>query len=123
MKFKEQALGEIKNIFEVDVLEIINILLSGRMKCNAIKKIHLETFKNVIQFLSNELGWSEDEEIIDEQTKSETQVSSEDVNQNQHNDPRIPYKTKLKCNYFSYYGEKLFNKLSSSIKNLKHRHF
>ena len=67
MKFKQQALDELKNKFEVDELEILNILLSGRMKCNSIKKIHLETFKKVIEVLSNELSWREDEEILDEQ--------------------------------------------------------
>ena len=99
MKFKEQALDELKNKFEVDELEIINILLSGKMKCNTIKKIHVETFKKVIEVLSNELSWSEDEEILDEQTKSETQISSNDVKENQHNKKTCKFVQLGTCKY------------------------
>ena len=79
MKFKQEALEEMKKNFTLDELETIDILSSGNLKHNSIKKFHLETFKKVIHYLSGRLNWNVDEEIFDDQTKTQTQNSSEDV--------------------------------------------
>ena len=83
MNFKQEALDEMKKIFTLDELETIDKLSSGNLKGNSIKKIHLETFKKVINYLSEKLSWNVDEEIIDDQTKTQTQNSSEDVEENE----------------------------------------
>ena len=46
-------------------------------------EFHLETFKKVIHYLSGRLSWNVDEEIFDDQTKTQTQNSSEDVEENE----------------------------------------
>ena len=79
MNFKQEALDEMKKIFTLDELETIDKLSSGNLKGNSIKKIHLETFKKVIHYLSERLSWNVEEEILDDQTKTQTQYSSEDV--------------------------------------------
>ena len=66
MNFKQEALDEMKKIFTLDELETIDKLSSGNLKGNSIKKIHLETFKKVIHYLSEKLSWNVDEEIIDD---------------------------------------------------------
>ena len=83
MNFKQEALEEMKKNFTLDELETIDILSSGNLKVNSIKKIHLETFKKVIHYLSGRLNWNVDEEIFDDQTKTQTQNSSEDVEENE----------------------------------------
>ena len=79
MNFNQEALEEMKMNFTLDDLETIDILSSGYLKYNSIKKFHLETFKKVIHYLSGRLSWNVDEEIFDDQTKTQTQNSSEDV--------------------------------------------
>ena len=83
MNFNQEALEEMKKNFTLDELETIDILSSGNLKVNSIKKIHLETFKKVIHYLSGRLNWNVDEEIFDDQTKTQTQNSSEDVEENE----------------------------------------
>ena len=83
MNFKQEALEEMKKNFTLDELETIDILSSGNLKVNSIKKIHLETFKKVIQYLSGRLSWNVDEEIFDDQTKTQTQNSSKDAEENE----------------------------------------
>ena len=83
MKLKQDALEEMKKNFTMDELETIDKLCSGNLKGNSIKKIHLETFKKVINYLSEKLSWNVDEENFDDQTKSQTQISSEDVEENE----------------------------------------
>ena len=73
MNFKQEALEEMKKNFTLDELETIDILSSGNLKYNSIKKFHLETFKKVIHYLSGRLSWNVDEEIFDDQTKTQTQ--------------------------------------------------
>ena len=83
MNFNQEALEEMKKNFTLDELETIDKLSSGNLKGNSIKKIHLETFKKVIHYLSEKLSWNVDEENFDDQTKSQTQISSEDVEENE----------------------------------------
>ena len=49
IKFKEDALNFLKNSLENGDLEAINTLLEGKMKCNSVKKAHLESFRKIIE--------------------------------------------------------------------------
>ena len=85
MKFNEEAIEELKKNFEADELETIDILISGKIKFNSIKKVHLETFKKVIHYLSKKLSWNEDEEHLEDQN-DEFKDASETTNDNEEND-------------------------------------
>ena len=69
MKFKNEALEELKKNFEISELDTINNLLEGKTKCNSIKKVHLETFRKIICHFSKELDFIESDIITEETTK------------------------------------------------------
>ena len=83
IKFKTEILEELKKSFEVE--ETINTFLSGKTKCNSVKKVHLETFRKLIKYLSTELNWKEEDESneVVEETKTEIENSSADVEEEQ----------------------------------------
>ena len=68
-KFKAEVLEELRKKFEDSELDTINVLLEGKTKVNSVKKIHLETFRKMINLLSQGLDWSEDETISEEEKK------------------------------------------------------
>ena len=68
--FNQGALTELKKSFEESELYTIKLLLEDKLKSNAVKKIHLETFGKIIHHLSKELNWNEDEEIIEQESES-----------------------------------------------------
>ena len=68
------------------------MLLEGKTKVNSVKKIHLEVFRKMINLLSQELNWSEDETISEEEKKEEN--SSEEVEEDQ---PKKEICKFLKC--------------------------
>ena len=99
MNFNQEALEEMKKNFTLDELETIDILSSGNLKVNSIKKIHLETFKKVIHYLSGRLNWNVDEEIFDDQTKTQTQNSSEDVEEKEEKKETCKFLKLGACHY------------------------
>lgn len=73
MKFKEDALILLKNNLEDSDLEATNLSLEGKMKCNFVKKSHLEAFGKIIDVMSKELKWNDNMVITVVETKTEIQ--------------------------------------------------
>ena len=102
LKFKEEALEELKKSLEIDELETINLLLEEKTKCNSIKKAHLETFRKLIALLSKELNWSVSEVVKEEETILEVQNNdSENMTKDQ--------KKKETCKFFKSGNQFCFN--------------
>ena len=100
LKFKNDALEELKKNFETSELDTINSLLDGNTKCNSIKKIHLETFRKIICHLSKELDWIENDTTTEENTKvQEVQNSSESVTEGQKRKETCKFYKNGKCQY------------------------
>ena len=77
MKFKNEALEDLKKSFEISELDTINNLLEGKTKCNSIKKVDLETCRKTICHFSKELDLIESDIITEETTKVDEQNCSE----------------------------------------------
>ena len=102
-KFKEEALLELKKSFGNDELETISILLEGKTKYNSIKKKHLDTFRKLIESLSNRLNWSDIEvtdkvTTIDEETL-ESQNHVPEITTVQKKEETCKYFKSAKCQY------------------------
>jgi hypothetical protein len=99
VKFNNVALEELKKSFNDTELNTINMLMEGKTKYNSIKNVHLDTFRKIICLLSENLNWSEKEEILEEQKNEEVENNSVDVKNDQQKKEICKFLKRGKCQY------------------------
>ena len=85
LKFKKEALEEMKKSFDTNEMESIMILIEGKTKCNSITKKHLATFRKFFEILCHKLNWN-DTEVTNEDTYKNDERLDLQNNDSQNND-------------------------------------